>query len=196
MLDILIVDDDPDTCDYLRDFLGTEGHTAQVLQDPTRVLESLKNRRYHLILLDIMMPRLSGIQVLQQIRNHDRELPVAIFTGYPEVETAIASIQLNVVGYLKKPFAIEELKEILEKAARKQGLSPDRDAQLCAEVGRAVRTARKDRGLTLKDLAQRTRLSVSLLSQIERGEGNPTILNLFRIAQALDLKLSDVFKDF
>src|SRR5690348_2479935 len=169
MLDILIVDDDPDTCDYLRDFLSTEGHQGHIIQDSTRVLEALRADSYHLVMLDIMMPRLSGIQVLEQIRDLDSELPVVIFTGYPEVDTAIASVRLNVVGYLKKPFAIQELRQILERVAKRRAEALDREKALCAELGRAVRTARKKKELTLKDLAKRTRLSVSLLSQIERG---------------------------
>lgn len=195
-LEILIVDDDPDICEYLKELLHAEGHRASIVQDPGQVLEAVRSHAYHLILLDIMMPRISGIRLLEQIRAVDKEIAVVICTGYPEVDTAIASIQLNVAGYLKKPFALEEILEILEKVSRKLGVSPDREQLLCAEVGRAVRNARKDRGLTLKDLARQTRLSISLLSQIERGEGNPTLINLFRIAQALDITLSDVFKEF
>lgn len=196
MLEVLIIDDDADTRDYLRDFLASEGHTGHIATEPTRAVELLQRQQFHAILLDIMMPSVSGIKLLQQIRTQDKEIPVIIITGYPEVDTAIASIQLSVTGYLKKPFATEDLRSLLAGVAKKKGLSQNREQRLCAEVGQAVRLARKDKEMTLKDLAARTSLSVSLLSQIERGEGNPTVLNLFRIAQALEITLAEIFHEF
>jgi DNA-binding NtrC family response regulator len=196
VLEVLIVDDDVDTCDFLKDFLASEGHNGHIIRDPSRVLGLLQRQQFHAILLDIMMPGVSGISLLQQIRAQDRDISVVILTGYPEVDTAIASIQLSVAGYLKKPFSSEELRGILLAIAKKRGLSQNREERLCADVGQAVRLARKDKEMTLKDLAARTNLSVSLLSQIERGEGNPTVLNLFRISQALDISLADVFREY
>lgn len=196
MLEILIIDDDPDTCQYLQDLLSTEGHNAQALQDPTKALDAVRSGNFHLVLLDMMMPRVSGLQILEQIRGINKELPVAILTGYPEIDTAIASIQLNVTGYIKKPFTIDEIKDVADKVAKKFGMSQDREQLLRTAVGRAIKEARRVQSLTLQDLAQRTKLSVSLLSQIERGEGNPTLQNLFRIAQAADIRLVDIFKDF
>ena len=196
MLEVLIVDDDIDTGDFLKDFLASEGHNGVIIREPSRALATLQRQQFHAILLDIMMPGISGISLLQQIRAQDREIAVIILTGYPEVDTAIASIQLSVTGYLKKPFATEELRAILSGVAKKRGLSQNREERLCGDIGQAVRLARKDKEMTLKDLAARTTLSVSLLSQVERGEGNPTVLNLFRIAQALDISLADIFREY
>jgi two-component system, OmpR family, response regulator len=196
MLEILIVDDDLDTCHYLQDLLGTEGHNAQIVNDSLLTIETIRKGSFHLVLLDIMMPRLSGIQVLEQIRNLNKDLPVAILTGYPEIDTAIASIQHNVLGYIKKPFTINEIKEIVDKVAKKQGTLPDKEQALRSKVGRVVREARKAQEFTLQDLSQKTKLSISLLSQIERGEGNPTLQNIFRIAQSLNLLLSEIFKEY
>ena len=196
MLEILIVDDDVDTCYYLQDLLSTEGHNAQIVNDSSLTIETIRKGNFNLVLLDIMMPRLSGIQVLEQIRNFNRDLPVAILTGYPEIDTAIASIQHNVLGYIKKPFTIDEIKELVDRVAKKQGSSPDKEQVLRSRVGRVVRDTRKAQALTLQELSQKTKLSVSLLSQIERGEGNPTLQNLFRIAQSLELQLSEIVKDF
>ena len=196
MLEILIVDDDLDTCHYLQDLLGTEGHNAHIVNDSSLTIEAIRKGNFHLVLLDIMMPRLSGIQVLEQIRLLNKDLPVAILTGYPEIDTAIASIQHNVLGYIKKPFTIDEIKELVDKVAKKQGFSPDKEQVLRSRVGKVVREARKAQELTLQDLAAKTKLSISLLSQIERGEANPTLQNIFRIAQSLDLQLSEIVKDF
>jgi two-component system OmpR family response regulator len=196
MLEILIVDDDLDTCQYLQDLLGTEGHNAHIVNDSSLAVSTIQKGSFHLVLLDIMMPRLSGIQILEQIRAVNKDLPVAILTGYPEIETAITSIQYNVLGYIKKPFTIDELKEVVDKIAKKQATSPDKEALLRSRIGKSVRESRKAQNLTLQDLSQRTKLSISLLSQIERGEGNPTLQNIFRIAQSLDLTLVEIFKDF
>jgi ribosome-binding protein aMBF1 (putative translation factor) len=101
-----------------------------------------------------------------------------------------------VLGYIKKPFTIDEIKELVDKVAKKQGFSPDKEQVLRSRVGKVVREARKAQELTLQDLAAKTKLSISLLSQIERGEANPTLQNIFRIAQSLDLQLSEIVKDF
>ena len=78
-------------------------------------------------------------------------------------------------------------------ALAKKGLSKDPEADLHREIGKVIREARKTQELTLKQLARRTGLSVSLLSQIERAESSASISSLYKIASALRIKMSDLF---
>jgi len=195
-MNILIVDDERDICDFLSDFLRQEGHEVNTLCDPTKALDDIKHNAYHLIILDIMMPKLSGMDLLGQIRSFDEDVSIVILTGYPSVETAADSIGYGVSAYLKKPFSIDDLRAILFKIAQKKGLLLEKEGELHRIIGDNIRRMRKSKGLTLKQLARRTQLSISLLSQIERGESSPSISSLYKIAIALSMKMSQLFGDF
>jgi DNA-binding NtrC family response regulator len=120
-LSILVVDDDPDVCEYLHDFLASEGYSVTVLNDPTRTLDQLKEDEFHVVVLDLMMPKLSGIDLLGQIRKADDDIAVIILTGYPSLETATASIEHDVSAYIRKPFSIDEFRDSLGRAVAGMG---------------------------------------------------------------------------
>jgi DNA-binding NtrC family response regulator len=195
-LSILVIDDDRDICEYLQDFLTSEGYGVKVVNDSTVALDELKQGEYHVAVLDLMMPKLSGIDLLEQIRQVDDDLAVIILTGYPSLETATSSIGYDVSAYIQKPFSIDEFRETLGRIAKKKGLLLRREDELHATIGRNIRELRKARGLTLKQMSRRTSLSVSLLSQIERAESSASVSSLFKVATALDVSLTDLFGDF
>ena len=195
-LNILVVDDDRDVCEYLEDFLSHEGYHVKSLTDPTRAVDELKSNDYHLVVLDLMMPKLGGIDLLERIRKVDDDLAVIILTGYPSLETATASIQHDVSAYIKKPFSSDDFRDVIQRIAKKKGLVLRREDELHAAIGRNIRELRKARNLTLKQMARRTKLSVSLLSQIERAESSASVSSLFKVATALDVKITELFGDF
>jgi DNA-binding NtrC family response regulator len=195
-LTILIVDDDKDVCEYLQDFLTADGYSVAIVNDPTQALETLREREFHVAVLDLMMPKLSGIDLLEQIRKVDDDIAVIILTGYPSLETATASIEHEVSAYIRKPFSIDEFREALARIAKKKGLVLRREDELHLTIGRNIRELRKERGLTLKQMSRRTKLSVSLLSQIERAESSASVSSLFKVATALDVKITELFGQF
>ncbi|MBM4359242.1 MAG: response regulator, partial [Deltaproteobacteria bacterium] len=71
-LRILIVDDDRAICDYMQTLLERDGYKVKVMSDPTGVTAELKREEYHLVILDLMMPKRDGIEVLRDIRKHDK----------------------------------------------------------------------------------------------------------------------------
>lgn len=195
-LSILVVDDDPDVCEYLRDFLTSEGYGVQVVEDPTAVVDELKQGDYHVVVLDLMMPKLSGIDLLGRIREVDDDVAVIILTGFPSLETAASSIEHDVSAYIRKPFAVKDFREAIQRISKKKGLLLRREDELHATIGRTIRELRKSRGLTLKQLARRTELSVSLLSQLERAESSASVSSLFKVATALDVKITELFGQY
>src|SRR5262245_44425418 len=195
-LSILVVDDDPDVCEYLQDFLSSEGYSVTVLNDPTRTLDRMKEEEFHVVVLDLMMPKLSGIDLLGQIRAADDDIAIIILTGYPSLETATSSIEHDVSAYIRKPFSLEEFREAIGRIAKKKGLILRREDELHATIGRQIRELRQARGLTLKQMSRRTKLSVSLLSQIERAESSASVSSLFKVATALDVKITELFGTF
>jgi DNA-binding NtrC family response regulator len=195
-LSVLVVDDDPDVCEYLKDFLVSDGYGVTVCSDSTQVVESLRQADYHVVVLDLMMPKLSGIEVLERIRETDDDIAVIILTGYPTLETAQSSIRHDVSAYIRKPFQAKEFREAIERIAKKKGLVLRREDELHATIGRTIRELRKSRGLTLKQMARRTDLSVSLLSQIERAESSASVSSLFKVATALDVRITELFGQY
>ncbi len=195
-LSLLVVDDDKDVCEYLEDFLVHDGYKVQSINDPTLAVEELRKSEFHVVILDLMMPKLNGIDLLSQIRKVDGDVAVIILTGYPSLESATASIEHDVSAYIKKPFSIDEFREVLVRIAKKKGLVLRKEDELHITIGRNIRELRKARSLTLKQMSRRTNLSVSLLSQIERAESSASVSSLFKVATALDVKITDLFGDY
>jgi len=190
---ILIVDDDKAICDYIQTLLEKDGFSVKTMSDPTTVEEEVRQGSYHVIILDLMMPKLDGIEVLRRIRAIDSDVAVVIFTAHPNLDTAVASMKLDAVDYLKKPFNVDEFREVLARVMKKKGLARTPEEQLHKIIGDTIRSMRKERELTLKQMSRRTGLSISLLSQIERAESSPSISSLYKIAMALDSKIQELF---
>ena len=193
---ILIVDDDKDICEYVELLLTQNGYTVDTLTDPSNALSQIKANDYHVVVLDLMMPGVSGMELLEDIRNFDNDLAVIIFTGNPSVDTAVQSMKFNVSDYIKKPFDVDEFTGTLEKILRDRGLLIDPEDELLQTIGVNIRAARKSRSLTLKQMSRRTGLSVSLLSQIERAESSASVSSLFKLARALECRLTDFFGEY
>jgi DNA-binding response OmpR family regulator len=195
-INILIVDDDRDICEYVKLLLSQHGFHVDACTDPTAVINQLKRRHYHMVILDLMMPRVSGIEVLDQIRELDDDIAIVIFTAHPSVDSAVTSLKYNVSDYVKKPFDVDEFAQTIESILRKKGLIVDPEEELHATIGRLVRQRRKACGLTLKQMSHRTGLSVSLLSQIERAESSASVSSLFKLANAMGCRITEFFGDY
>jgi DNA-binding NtrC family response regulator len=190
---ILIVDDDRQICEYMQTLLEKDGFFVKTQSDPTLVEDDVRAGEFHVIILDLMMPKLDGIEVLRRIRSIDKDIAVVIFTAHPNLDSAIASMKLDAVDYIKTPFNVDEFRDVLSRVMRKKGLARTPEEQLHKIIGDTIRGLRKDKELTLKQMSRRTGLSISLLSQIERAESSPSISSLYKIAIALDSRIQDLF---
>ena len=195
-LSLLVVDDDVDVCNYLEELLARDGFAVQAVHDPAEAVEVLRQGEFHICIVDLMMPRISGIDLLGQIRRLDDDVAVIILTGHPSLETATASIQHDVSAYIRKPFDVDEFRAVVNRIAKKKGLVLRREDELHQTIGRIIRELRKERNLTLKQMSRRTKLSVSLLSQIERAESSASVSSLFKVSSALDVPITELFGEF
>ena len=193
---VLVVDDDPAIGEYMETFLGKDGFSVKTQSDPAAVENDVKNGGYHLVVLDLMMPKMDGLEVLKRIRKIDSDVAVVIFTGYPSFESAVQGMKLDAVDYVRKPFNPEEFRAVLDRVMRKKGLARSPEEQLHRVIGDTIRGLRKEKDLTLKQMSRRTGLSVSLPSQIERAESSASISSLYKIAIALESRIQDLFGEY
>ena len=115
-LDILIVDDDPAHRVMLKKLIGGWGYNVFEADDGGAAIEEVRRRPFDLILMDIRMMKVSGIEALEQIRQINPSIPVIIMTAYASVETAVSALKKGAYDYLTKPLDFDELQIALTRA--------------------------------------------------------------------------------
>ena len=106
---ILVIDDELDIREGLELLLVTEGYSVELAQNGAEGLQKLESNAYDLVLLDLMMPDRSGMEVLQEVRQRDRETPIFMITAYGSVEAAVSALKLGANDYFSKPWDNEKL---------------------------------------------------------------------------------------
>jgi PleD family two-component response regulator len=108
---VLIVDDDENTLEILRRWLAKEGYETVTAEDGQECLDILQKERFDIVLLDVMMPNVDGLQVCEQLRQDPRlrTIPVVLLTAKDDMETRTRGMALGVSEYLTKPINKLEL---------------------------------------------------------------------------------------
>ena len=193
-LNVLVVDSDEGGNVQIKDFLTSEGYQAEVETDHEQVVESIKEGRFQLVLLDVSPPESGRISLLEKIRRADSDICVIAMTGMPSVDAAVRSLKHQAFDYLQKPLEMGDLKTVIESAIREKGLLVDLETRLNQVVGKRLRERRSNAQLTLKQLANRTGLSVSLISQIELGKSAASMSTLHKLSTALQVRMTYFFE--
>lgn len=113
---ILVVDDEASMCDFLSVVLSNEGYSVKTVQDGKQALELLKKDPYQCMILDLKMPKMDGLDVLRQAKDITPELGVIVITAYASLQSAIEALRLGALDYVNKPFKVDEIKIVVEKA--------------------------------------------------------------------------------
>ncbi len=116
---ILIVDDDKVIADILKDLLADRERSVDVCYDGLASVESIQKNFYDLIIVDLVMPRVGGLDVLKYAKKINPDVIVIIITGYASIETAIMAIKEGAYDYIRKPCKLEEIKIVVENAVDK-----------------------------------------------------------------------------
>lgn len=118
MARLLVVDDDIMLGRALSRQLARAGYDVKVEHEGQAALEALRRGRFDLVVSDIGMPGLDGIELLRAVREFDRDLPVVLITGAPAVDTAAKAVEHGAFRYLTKPFSTEELLQTVLRASQ------------------------------------------------------------------------------
>jgi len=124
---ILIIDDEAELCQSLSEMLKEEeeGYKLSIANNGEKGLAKIKEEVLDLVLLDIKMPEMDGIETLKRIRAIDKDILVIMLTAYQTVETAVKAMKLGAYDYISKPFNYEELKIIIKRALQTRDLSQE-----------------------------------------------------------------------
>jgi len=115
---ILVAEDDDLGRRLIQRILGGFDWDIVVVSDGAQAIDKFAAERFDVVLTDIFMPKLDGITLLRAIRERDLEVPIIVITGAPDMPSAIAAIELGAFGYLPKPFDIDHLRALLERAVQ------------------------------------------------------------------------------
>jgi two-component system response regulator AtoC len=121
-LSILIVDDDEIMRDTLSDVLKKKGYDVSVASSGNEALSAIRKNIVDLIVLDMRLPDLDGIEVLKRVKEFDTEILVIMMTAYSDVQTAVSAMKSGAYHYINKPFELEELTLLIEKGLETKSL--------------------------------------------------------------------------
>jgi two-component system, response regulator, stage 0 sporulation protein F len=122
---ILIVDDEEGLREGLSKLLEDEGYAVECAEDGEKALNIVRSTHIDLMLTDMRMPGMSGIELLKQVRKIREEIGVIILTGYGEIESYIEAMNFGAMEYVSKPFKVNELKFIVSKILNQSTNSQD-----------------------------------------------------------------------
>ena len=193
-LNVLVVDSDQPARAEIESLLAAEGYQSVALDDPSLAREEVRNKRFQIVILDVSPENPKGVAALQEIRKADSDLCVIATSSDPSVGMAVQIMKHQAFHYLKKPVVAEELTSVVKDAIREKGLLVDLETRLNTAIGTRIRERRHARPLTLKQLANRTGLSVSLISQIELGKSAASMSTLHKLSTALQTDMTYFFE--
>jgi DNA-binding NtrC family response regulator len=131
---ILVLDDEPEMLKNYERLLKRAGHDCLASTDPTKIDRLLEEFRPELVITDLMMPHVSGMEVLQRVRAWDSGTPVILVTAYGSIESAVQAMKHHAADFLVKPFSMDELLQKVQEALsyrlieRVQDLPPEAEA--------------------------------------------------------------------
>ncbi len=117
---ILVVDSQADMRDALADVLKDEGYRVTVAENGYAALERVRAISFSIVIVDIKMPGLSGMELIRKLREADPKLIIIIMTGYSSIETAVEAVRAGVYDYITKPFQAEEMLLAIKRAVKEQ----------------------------------------------------------------------------
>jgi two-component system nitrogen regulation response regulator NtrX len=125
---ILVVDDEAGVRSSLVGILGDEGYAVESVESGEAALSALENRRYDLLLLDVWLPGLDGLEVLARVRTLDPEVPVVVISGHGSIETAVKAVRMGAQDFVEKPLALEKTLLVVKNALRQRKLEAENRA--------------------------------------------------------------------
>lgn len=189
---VLVIDDDPSICKTVGLLLEDHGYSPRTFTDPDEALEIAEKESFQIALVDLRMPAMDGVEVIEQLKKIDERMSCIVMTAYPDLDSATETMRHGTCDYIKKPFKQDELIVSIDRACLRMGIIYTDESELNRLIGQRIRSHRLSQNLTLRQLSDRTDLTTSQLSQVELGKNAASIWALARISNSLGLQVSEL----
>jgi len=122
-LDVLVVDDEPKICQLLSQILSARGCAVRLAHDGFEGLTQFQQRHADMVITDVKMPRLNGLELIRELKHLDPLLNIVVITAYPSVEGAVEAMRYGACDFITKPFDITQIQAILYRCHQRLSLS-------------------------------------------------------------------------
>jgi len=113
---VIVIDDDETVRDVLTSFLSEKGHEVVAFSNGQEGLESLVSESFDVALVDLVMPGIGGMDILRELSSRNLKIPVIVITAYGTIQNAVESMKLGAFDYITKPFNLDEILIVIERA--------------------------------------------------------------------------------
>jgi len=119
---VLVVDDEKDMCDLIVDYLGREGYEVEAAQSAREALEKFRTQEFDVVITDLRMREMDGMQLLHEVKAIDRDIPVILITAFGSIDLAIEATKAGASNFVTKPFKMRQLEALVSKAVEQYRL--------------------------------------------------------------------------
>jgi len=130
---VLVADDERLMAEMLEEMLRADGMLVEKAYTGKEALEKFRSLDFDLVLLDLRMPEMNGLDVLQEMKKEDSTVPVIVITAYGSVDNAVEALKVGAYDFITKPFKLEELRNAVARALEVEQLRREK-AYLLSEI--------------------------------------------------------------
>ncbi len=163
---ILIVDDVESHARATAESLEREGMNCTVVTSGEEALDELESSAYDIVITDLVMKPMSGLELMKSIRSRNGRIPIIILTGYPSTESALEAVHEEGVTYLRKPFEIENLRDVVNREVEGKNVTEDEPEESTSETGAQLQRHTED--LDLGEMVGKSEAMLRVFDTIRR----------------------------
>ena len=188
MATIAVIDDQELMRDSLMHTLGRAGYRVRTFDQAASAFETVRKGPFDLVITDLKMPGMDGVELLRRLRAAGQDLPVILMTAYGTVATAVEAMKLGAYDYIQKPFEAEEIELLVERAMQQRELQRENEAlrrtvgDLCR--GRELIGESEAMRQLRRQIAQLARSEATVLVEGESGTGKEMVSRAIHAASA------------